>query len=207
MNTFASLVETVAGMRDKLLVAASNHARAARDAATANEKLDSVREDFSAVSAAHAVIIGEAQAAQSEVQSLVSTIVTRCLTMVMPDKPHRFEVRFVPRRGKTEADFILFTGEHETQVTTSSMVAGGVKDVISFGLRLAALLLSKRDRRVLIADEPFKNVSECYLPNVVQMVHALATDLGVQFILVTHIHTLIEAFGESGSCITIGESP
>jgi ABC-type Fe3+/spermidine/putrescine transport system ATPase subunit len=64
---------------------------------------------------------------------------------------------------------------------------GGVCDVAAFALRVACLMLSQPPkRRLLVADEPFRFVSEEYRPAVRQMIETLADELGIQFILVTH---------------------
>jgi DNA repair exonuclease SbcCD ATPase subunit len=68
---------------------------------------------------------------------------------------------------------------------------GGIIDVASFALRLACLCLSKPPlRRVMVMDEPFKFVSEQYRARLVELLERLAKDMGVQFIMVTHIKEL-----------------
>jgi DNA repair exonuclease SbcCD ATPase subunit len=71
-------------------------------------------------------------------------------------------------------------------------VGGGVVDVCSFGLRLAALMLrTPAPRKLLLLDEPFKFVSEEYRPYIVDMIKAVADQMGVQIVLITHIPELM----------------
>lgn len=66
-------------------------------------------------------------------------------------------------------------------------VGGGVADVVSFVFRIAILSrLRPRLRRIVVADEPFKHVSESYLPRVAAMLRELAVSTGIQLIVVSH---------------------
>ena len=69
--------------------------------------------------------------------------------------------------------------------------SGGVIDLAAFALRLSCLMLAKpKLRRIIILDEPFKYVSEQYIPNIRKLIEGLAEDFKVQFIIVTHIKEL-----------------
>lgn len=72
-----------------------------------------------------------------------------------------------------------------------SSTGGGVVDVASFALRIAALLMQKpAGRLLLILDEPFRFVSEEYRDRVKDLVEELSKELGIQFIIVTHMKEL-----------------
>lgn len=125
---------------------------------------------------------------QNQVHSRISSLVTRCLEIVMDD-PYTFEIEFVEKRGKTEAN-LLFARNGE-QFSPVHSTGGGAIDIASFALRLACLSLSKKKlERVLIMDEPFRFVSENLRPRVQQMLEMLSEDLGFQIIMVTHMNDL-----------------
>lgn len=66
-------------------------------------------------------------------------------------------------------------------------VGGGVVDVTAFALRVAILsMVRPKPFPVLIADEPFKHVSNKHLPAVASMLRSLADGSGIQFIIVSH---------------------
>lgn len=65
----------------------------------------------------------------------------------------------------------------------------GVVDVACFALRIAIWSLNP-SRRVLILDEPFKNVSEEYRERVGQFVRKVSEQLNFQFIITTHMPEL-----------------
>ena len=81
----------------------------------------------------------------------------------------------------------MFTkGGVEVDPMTAS--GGGVVDVAAFALRLSALALQRPPlRRTLILDEPFKFLSEEYRSRVVDLLDLLSSEMGVQFIMVTHL--------------------
>lgn len=70
--------------------------------------------------------------------------------------------------------------------------SGGVRDVLSLGLRLAKLLTEiPRRERVLILDEPFKNVHGTKeRERAAQLILLLADELKIQFILTTGLDWL-----------------
>lgn len=129
-----------------------------------------------------------AQTIQTKAHERISSIVTKCLETIFDD-PYTFKINFVKKRGKTEADLIFERDGFEIDPKTAS--GGGVLDVASFALRLSCLVLSRPlQRKVVIADEPFKYVSEEYRTRIRAMLLGLAKDLGVQFVQVTHIKEL-----------------
>ena len=77
--------------------------------------------------------------------------------------------------------------EHEVNPRSGS--GGGVLDVASFSLRLACLLLTKPSpRRLIVMDEPFKNVhGSDYRERVGIMLKTLAEEMDFQFIMSTGI--------------------
>jgi len=63
---------------------------------------------------------------------------------------------------------------------------GGVSAVVSFALRMALLILSK-NRRVLIMDQPFSDISQGELKEkMYEILKTLTKQLGVQAIIVSH---------------------
>ncbi len=127
-----------------------------------------------------------AQSIQQRAHEQIASVVTKCLEAVFDD-PYEFRIIFEQKRGRTEARLAFFRGTNEIDDPLDGS-GGGVVDVAAFALRLACLVLARPPlRRVLILDEPFKWVSEEYRPRVVALLHQLAEELDVQFILVTHI--------------------
>lgn len=135
---------------------------------------------------------------QASAHQQVASIVSKCLETVFDD-PYEFEIEFVKKRARTEARLVFKRDGVERDPKTG--IGGGVLDMAAFGLRLAALVLTRpRPRKVLILDEPFRFVSASYLPRVRDLLQQLAEELKVQLIVVTHITTL-----QIGTLVNLGD--
>lgn len=128
-----------------------------------------------------------AEAIQKTAHKQISAVVSTCLHTVFGED-YGFDIRFEKKRGRTEAKLLLLKNEHEISEPLDSD-SGGVLDVAGFALRLSCLMLTKpKLRRILVLDEPFKNLhSPEYRQNVRCMIEQLSKDFSVQIILVTGI--------------------
>ena len=128
---------------------------------------------------------------QQELEYHISNLVSAAISSVFPDNPYKFRVQFVERRGKTECDLRL---EREGELIDAlASAGGGVVDVTSLALRIAALSMkSGRIRPVLFLDEPFKHLSIDLQDQAEQMLHELASRVGVQIINNSHASTALE---------------
>jgi DNA repair exonuclease SbcCD ATPase subunit len=131
-----------------------------------------------------------AEMTQNQLSYEISTIVTLALESVF-NTPYAFELEFVQRRGKTEADmFFVRNGERLSPLTSSG---GGTVDVACFALRVALLKIAKgKYRNTLILDEPAKHLSTDLQEKFSQMVQQISKELSLQIIMVSHITDLIE---------------
>ena len=129
-----------------------------------------------------------AQGLQKKANNRIASIVSKCLASVF-EEPYIFNIVFEAKRGKTEARLVFNRNGMEVEPLTAS--GGGVVDVAAFALRLSCLLLSQPPvRKIVFLDEPFKFVSLCYRENVKEMFIQIASELGIQFVMVTHIDAL-----------------
>lgn len=131
---------------------------------------------------------GVAKTIQDRTYSCIAGIVTQCLSAIF-EEPYEFKVEFVTKRGNTEAN-LTFLRQGE-KVDPMSGSGGGVVDVAAFALRLASLvLMGSRTSRILVLDEPFKFLSAEYRSKVRELLLLLSDEMGIQIIMVTHIHEL-----------------
>lgn len=143
-----------------------------------------------------------AQQLQQTAHDRIGRAVSRCLGAVFAN-PYEFLIRFDRKRGKTEAKLVLVRDGVEYNDPLEE-VGGGVIDVASLSLRLACVMLSKpRKERLLVLDEPFKNVRGAASKRRLRdMLLGLVKDLQFQFIL----NIDVEAYPEFalGSLIELG---
>lgn len=129
---------------------------------------------------------------QQLLQFHINEAVTVALSSVF-DNPYELDATFVERRGKTECD--LFLKKDDTLIDPLSASGGGVVDVVSFALRVAAWTLSTpgtKTRPVFVLDEPFTHLSSTLLPQACELLARVSHELGIQIIVVTHAEGLIE---------------
>lgn len=154
-------------------------------------RLKNLNEDFSNIEQSQNIVQIVSQSIQQQAHNKLAVVVTTCLQEVFPDKNYEFKILFEKKRNKTEAKLILLNDKHiiEDPLNEDS---GGVCDIAAFVLRLSCLMLNKPPlRKLVVLDEPFKNVSEEYLPNVSIMLEKLSKDFKIQFIVVTHLKSLM----------------
>ena len=124
------------------------------------------------------------QAIQETAHSKIAYVVSRCLRAIF-DEPYDFKIEFELKYGRTQATLLFVRDGIEMDPLTAS--GGGVVDVAAFALRLACLILSKPPlRKLIVLDEPFKHLSVDYSKRVSQLLTELSTEMGIQFIMVTH---------------------
>jgi len=135
-----------------------------------------------------AIIIQEvAKQTQQNLEFHISNIVTSALYAVggkeWPEFVARFDTRKRAKGSQIECNLLFKEGEHEYKPELGS--GGGAMDVASFTLRIAYWLL-KKNRPVIIVDEPFKHVSPDLQPRTSKMAKMVADSKGLQILLTSH---------------------
>lgn len=126
-----------------------------------------------------------AQMVQQQAHRKIEGVVTKCLEAVFGDE-YGFKINFERKRGRTEANLLLLKDGHEIEDVLNAD-SGGVIDVAALALRLACIVLTKPAlRRIIIMDEPFRNLDIQNRERVRILLEELARDFKVQFIIVTH---------------------
>ena len=132
-----------------------------------------------------------AESIQEKAHQRISSVVTKCLQTIFGESAYEFKIKFIQRRGKTEAELVFVTPQGD-ELDPTEASGGGVIDVASFALRLSCLVLTRpRKRLLLLLDEPFKHLSRDKRPKVCQLLEELSKELDLQIIMVTHAEELI----------------
>jgi len=135
---------------------------------------------------ARAIIYSVAQKTQETLVLNIETIVTTAIKSVFGEGGYEFKVDFNIKRNRTEAD--MYFTKNGFRYNPMSGSGYGVVDVASFALRIVALELSSPNvRKLLIIDEPFKNLSDEFHDLAGQMIREISENLDIQFIIVTHV--------------------
>jgi len=172
-------------LQRRVAAAHSAHQLAVRLVEEEAAALDRARAKEAAVLTAQKTVQEAAAAVQQAAHEQIARVVSSCLETVFEADAYEFRVVFEQKRGRTEARLAFVRDGREYDPAAEA--GGGVVDVAAFGLRLAALLLTRPARRpLLVLDEPFRMISRDYAPRVRAMVEQVAERLDVQIVQVTH---------------------
>ncbi len=159
------------------------HAQAREFVRTEEEALEEVKQRVEDTLEAQTIVQHVAQALQQRIHQQIAGVVTQCLNAVF-DEPYEFKIRFDRKRGQTEAQLVFVRDGLELDDPLNE-VGGGVVDVAALALRLACLLLSRpQRRRLLVLDEPLRNVrGKQNRQRVRDMLLEVAERMDFQFVL------------------------
>lgn len=152
------------------------------------QALGQFREDLIALEKAQAFIQQVAKDTQEQLRFQISDIVQLAIDTCFPDE-YKFNVNFEIKRGKTEA--ALSFSQNGIEIDPMEASGGGLVDLASFALRIAAWSLGKSDN-VIILDEPFRFLSKDLHAKAGEIVRRLSKRLKLQIIMVTHAEELID---------------
>ena len=136
---------------------------------------------------ARAIFQRAAELTQSKLSVHLSDLVSLALKSVF-EEPYKFLVRFISKRGNTECE-LLFVDDKGNEYQPLNSCGYGPADVASFALKVSYWALGNY-RPLLLIDEPFKHLSTNYKNKTSEMVKNLSTELGLQFIIITHSEAL-----------------
>jgi ABC-type uncharacterized transport system YnjBCD ATPase subunit len=187
------LIDYLRQQTDQLLADYRHAKQSLKEEKIAKLKIDDQLEH---IEKAQKILQEIAQQVQQQAHLKIVNIVSKCLATVGFE--YTFRIDFVQRRGKTEAELVFVKDGHD--VDPMDAAGGAPLQIAAFGLRLTAILLSKpRKRKVLIMDEPFKDLHESVRSKIPPMLMTLAKELGFQFLMVTNDSRL-----KTGKVVEIG---
>lgn len=172
------------------------HDHAVQSEKEESSRLDELKRSLSHHKQASEIVQLVAQSVEQAVHDKIAAVVSSCLNTVFDD-PYELKIVFERKRNRTEA--VLSFSRNGLDVDPMSAAGGGAVDVAAFALRVACLSLQKDLDKVLILDEPFRFLSKDYRPRVRVLLETLSRDLGIQFIIVTHMDVL-----KTGKVVELG---
>lgn len=156
------------------------------------QKRITIIEDIANYEKARDIVISVLNTTQGGIKTYLEEIVTQALQCIFGEE-YRFEVNFVQKRNKNEAEFYVLKGGLRLN-PKYDIEAGGIIDILSLALRMAIWSMrSPKSAPVFILDEPGKWLSAALRPKFGKLIKELSTTLGVQFIIVSHDDAMIES--------------
>ena len=134
---------------------------------------------------AMALLQTAADSVQTDIKNALTSLCTAALKDVFPEKKCSFGVEFVQNKNTTNLE--MFILEDDIRYDPLESRGHGIADVLCFALRVSILCLKADVRKVILLDEPFKQVSAEYRKRVINFVKEVSRRTGIQIIMVTHI--------------------
>ncbi len=157
---------------------------------TAKEKKETLEKRCDAAQKARTITQIIAEQLQKKIEFQISRLVTTALASVFPD-PWEFQLRFVQRRNKTEADLIFVKNGKETDDILFSG-GGGVADIAANIALPLAIWSIRKTRNLMLWDEPTKYLHNPeYQMNASALIKEVSEKLGIQILLVTDQKNLL----------------
>ena len=179
----------IQGYRDKLNKAKGKHAALESEIETHRDKMVALKSRMEAAEKALVFVQDVAQKTQQQLVIHIQDVVNTALETCFPGE-YTFQLVFEIKRNKTEARLVFMKGGYEIDPMEAS--GGGVVDVASFALRIAAWSLGRTDN-VVCLDEPMKFLSRDLQPRAGEILQEISRKLGLQFIMVSHVADLIQS--------------
>lgn len=149
----------------------------------AETKKLSLEETLENVLKARSIVQIVAENTQKNIEAMTSNLVTTALASVFDD-PYKFNLRFIQRRGKTEADLIFSKNGKETDDIVNTG-GGGVSDVANTALRISCWSM-KKNNNVIMLDEPGKFLhNPVYQQRFSNLLKEVSSKLNLQIIAIS----------------------
>jgi len=149
------------------------------------------KDNLTITSEAQKIFAVVAEKTQKEIKYKISELITYALSDVFGTSSYSFEIDFIQKRNKTEAEIYLKQDGEKFHPLNST--GGGVVDITSFALRATLLILrNPQTRNILLLDESLKHLSLEYQEQALKMLLSISKRLNMQIILISHINTFID---------------
>jgi DNA repair exonuclease SbcCD ATPase subunit len=156
-----------------------------------HDELEGLKTALADVAVAREVIKALADKVRERVRIHINAVVNAALEQMSGDR-YEFDVEFVKHKDKAVANLTVIDHYQDgAKYNPIDGCGGGIVDVIGFALQMAAWSLHKTSP-LLVADEPFRFVSEDKQGACSSFVKALSKELGLQVVLVSHADGIID---------------
>lgn len=153
------------------------------------QEITTLEKDIFILTEANQIFLSIIDLKREEIKNKIEYWVTKGLQLIFENKNYVFEFEMEVQRNEMYATPMLWSvyKGQKFKMDLSDSNAGAMLEIISFVLKVICLVFYRPSlSKIIIADEPFKNTSGCYIPRVAEFLKELSTQLGVQIIMNTH---------------------
>ena len=136
------------------------------------------------------IIINFSENIQKEIMDKIQYLVSFFLKTIYGEE-YDFIIKNENKRDQLEIKFYLKINDFEREIKNRT-IAGGIKSIISFGLRLAIHSVTQPNTPVILMDEPFTELGDYHLQKMLETLKLIPEMLNIQLIIITHLKELLE---------------
>jgi len=154
-----------------------------REQITLSKDVASLHKRIAVLKKIHSLFKEAAVLSQNFLSNYLQDLVTDAIRAVFPDHNTAFKVEFVTTR---DTQCVLSLEEDGKKLTLFDNDGYGALDIISLALHAAYVVLDGSEK-ILLLDEPFRNLSLDRHELAARMLHGISHQLGIQMIINTHL--------------------
>lgn len=155
------------------------------------ETMEVLKKEIELTSKTKEFLIAFSEYSRSNIKDKLETLANTALKAIYQDTQIIFKI--IPDRNKRGLYYNNYLETDGILTPLEDASGGGVYDVVSLSLRISFLKMFEGSlRQTMILDEPFKNLDVDRVKLAVEWLKVVSKQLNIQFIIVTHIETLIE---------------
>lgn len=124
---------------------------------------------------------------QNSIKYNINKVINSILETCFPNE-YEFQFNFIINKDKTEAEINFIKNGCKENVNDEA--GGGLRNILAVAFRIVLLSLSQ-NRKVLLLDEPFADLSEELHEIMMKILKKLSDELNIQIIMSTHNHNII----------------
>lgn len=151
-----------------------------------NKELESINSNIETFEKTRLFLQKVSETARNVAKVQIESVVTRALQYVFGDH-YSFKIDIRSTASRPEADFLVVTkhGSKTVESIPTTGKGGGIVDLLAVALKFALLELVDYDGCIWM-DEPFKHISEDYIPAAGKLLTFMGETSGRQINIITH---------------------
>jgi DNA repair exonuclease SbcCD ATPase subunit len=154
-------------------------------------KLKAIEKDINLINKSKQFLIDFSEFSRDSIKSKIEGLANTALKAIFTDRKLVF--RIIGDKQKRGLYYNLYVETDGTLTPLEDASGGGVYDIVSLSLRVSFLKFFEGSlRQTMLLDEPFKNLDQERVVLAVEWLKMISKQMGMQFIIVTHISALIE---------------
>ena len=161
-----------------------------KELSTKEDAVFTLNEDLLDLEEATLIVQKVSKDTQQTLFKTLNELVTDGLEVVFDSEGYSFELQAETKANGLQVNPVLLQDGHEYSLKADT--GYGVTQVVSFLLRIALLSIKKNATKIILLDEPNKDISVEYKQKASELMATVANKMGIEILVVTHEESIKE---------------